>query len=71
MLRIFSDEQNAKEPVLENLAIELLKYIQHHLSNRNVNDQFVPRLKAFLEGIADSFGSVLKNLGDMLIHELN
>ena len=70
LLRIFTDEPNAKEPVLESLAIDLLRFIRNHLANRNLNEQFVGRLKAFLEGIADSFKAVLKNLSGWLTREL-
>ena len=56
--------------MLESLAIDLLGFIRNHLSNRNLNELFVGRLRAFLEGIADSFGAVLKNLSGWLAREL-
>ena len=51
LMRIVSDEPDAKFPILESLAIDLLIYIRYHLQNRNTNESFKKKIKDFLEEI--------------------
>lgn len=68
MLRVINDEENIVEPVLQSLAIDLIKYIRFHLKSKN--SKFEGNVINLLDQIQTYYRSVLDSLAQKLQEEI-
>lgn len=68
LLRVINDEENIVEPVLQSLAIDLIKYIRFHLKSKN--SKFEGNVINLLDQIQTYYRSVLDSLAQKLQEEI-